>query len=582
MSNLETQSVTTDENALNPVEIIKSESRHLRGTIGQELRSDSDKFGKADSTLLKFHGTYQQDNRDTRKTSSSVGKSDKAFSMMTRTRIPGGKLSAAQLIEHLDLCDELGNTTLKCTTRQALQLHGIAKSDLRQTLNRISQVQLSTLAACGDVNRNVMCCPAPYKDSIHIAMQQLADALAKHLAPRTNAYYEIWVQDLESGEETLVTDQEPEEVEPIYGKTYLPRKFKMAVGLPGDNCVDIYTNDLGFLAVVRDGEIIGYNVLVGGGFGTTPSAKKTFPALAKRMAFVTPNQTCAVAEAVVKVQRDYGNRADRKVARMKYLIADRGIDWFRNEVEKYFGGQLAECTEDDVHGFNDHMGWDEQGDGKLFYGWNVENGRLYDSEDRRWKSAIREICATLNPGIRLTPHQSILFTDIAPQNKPVLEAIIHRHGLPLSSEISTVRRWSMACVALPTCGLAITESERVLPSVIDKMEVELAKLGLDQERFTVRMTGCPNGCARPYNADIAMVGKAKEKYTLFVGGRLLGNRLAFIHKDLVPFDDLVPTLTPLFVAFKQHRRSGESFGDFCHRVGNQQLLAWSDQYAAVA
>lgn len=571
-----------DDNELNPVESIKAESRHLRGTIGQELLSDSEKFGKADSTLLKFHGTYQQDNRDSRKSSGSVGKSDKAFSMMTRTRIPGGKLTAAQLIEHLDLCDELGNATLRCTTRQALQLHGIAKSDLRQTLNRINQVQLSTLAACGDVNRNVMCCPAPYKDSIHADMQRLADALAEHLAPKTGAYHEIWVKDLESGEETQVNGHEREEVEPIYGKTYLPRKFKTAIGLPEDNCVDIYANDLGFLAVVRDGKIVGYNVLVGGGFGITPSAKKTFPALAKRMAFVTPDQACQVAEAIVKVQRDYGNRADRKTARMKYLIADRGLDWFRGEVEKYFGGKLPDCTKDDVHGFNDHIGWDEQGDGLWFYGWNVENGRLFDSDDRRWKSAIREICATLEPGIRLTAHQSILFTDIAPQNKSTLEAIIHKHGLPLSSEISTVRRWSMACVALPTCGLAITESERALPGVIDKMETELAKLGLDQERFTVRMTGCPNGCARPYNADIAFVGKAKDKYTVYIGGRLLGDRLAFIHKDLVPAADLVATLTPLFVAFKQHRRRGETFGDFCNRIGNEQLLAWSDQYAAVA
>lgn len=571
-----------DDNELNPVESIKAESRHLRGTIGQELLSDSEKFGKADSTLLKFHGTYQQDNRDSRKSSGSVGKSDKAFSMMTRTRIPGGKLTAAQLIEHLDLCDELGNATLRCTTRQALQLHGIAKSDLRQTLNRINRVQLSTLAACGDVNRNVMCCPAPYKDSIHADMQRLADALAEHLAPKTGAYHEIWVKDLESGEETQVNGHEREEVEPIYGKTYLPRKFKTAIGLPEDNCVDIYANDLGFLAVVRDGKIVGYNVLVGGGFGITPSAKKTFPALAKRMAFVTPDQACQVAEAIVKVQRDYGNRADRKTARMKYLIADRGLDWFRGEVEKYFGGKLPDCTKDDVHGFNDHIGWDEQGDGLWFYGWNVENGRLFDSDDRRWKSAIREICATLEPGIRLTAHQSILFTDIAPQNKSTLEAIIHKHGLPLSSEISTVRRWSMACVALPTCGLAITESERALPGVIDKMETELAKLGLDQERFTVRMTGCPNGCARPYNADIAFVGKAKDKYTVYIGGRLLGDRLAFIHKDLVPAADLVATLTPLFVAFKQHRRRGETFGDFCNRIGNEQLLAWSDQYAAVA
>ncbi len=569
-----------DEQTLSAVEQIKLESHYLGGSIADELKSDSDDFNKANSTLLKFHGTYQQDNRDSRK--SSDGKSAKAFAMMTRTRVPGGRLTAAQLVEHLDLCDQLGNATLKCTTRQALQLHGIAKSDLRETIHRINKIQLSTLAACGDVNRNVMCCPAPYKTAVRMELQKLTDALVAHLAPKTRAYYEIWVKDPDSGEETLVGGQpEGDDVEPIYGKTYLPRKFKTAIGLPEDNCVDIYTNDLGFLAVVRDNQVIGYNVLVGGGFGTTPSAKKTFPALAKRMAFVTPEQAVGVAEAVVKVQRDNGNREDRKIARLKYVIANKGIEWFRAEVEKYYGASLRDCTEDDVHGFNDHLGWDEQGDGKWFYGWNVENGRLYDSEDRRWKSAIREICAKLNPGIRLTAHQSILFTDIAAGDRTTLESIIRQHRVPLSEEISTVRRWSMACVALPTCGLAITESERALPGVIDKMEVELSKLGLDQEKFTVRMTGCPNGCARPYNADIAFVGKAKDKYTVYVGGRLLGNRLAFIHKDLVHHDDLVPTLVPLFVAYKQHRDTGESFGDFCNRVGNESLLTWSSQYAAV-
>ncbi len=568
-----------DEKKLSPVEDIKSTSRFLRGTIAEDLaNSETDQFAKPNTQLLKFHGTYQQDDRDGR-VKPGEGKSEKTYSMMTRTRIPGGKLTAEQLIAHLDLCDEIGNATLKCTTRQALQLHGIPKGDLRRTIHRINEVQLSTLAACGDVNRNVMCCPAPFCDGVHEELQKLCDALKDHLAPRTKAYYELWLKDEATGEETLVGGGQPDD-EPIYGPTYLPRKFKTAVALPEDNCVDIYTNDLGFLAVVRDKKIIGYNVLVGGGLGITPSAKKTFPALAKRMAFVTPDQTLGVAEAVVKVQRDYGNREDRKVARLKYLIADKGIAWFRAEVEKYFGSPLADCTEDDVYGFDDHMGWFEQGDGRMFYGWNVENGRLYDSDDRRWKSAIREICATLNPGIRLTAHQSILFTNLQPSDRGTLEAIIHKHGLPLSEEISTVRRWSMACVALPTCSLAVTESERVLPSVIDKMEVELAKLGLDSEKFTVRMTGCPNGCARPYNAEIGLVGKTKNKYTIYLGGQLLGKRLASVYKDGVALEDIVPTLVPVFLSFKTYRESlAETFGDFCHRVGNDQLAKWAEAQA---
>lgn len=567
-----------DEKKLEAVEIIKSESRLLRGSIPEDLGDDSDQFAKPNTQLLKFHGTYQQDDRDSRSKKTADGKSAKQFSMMTRTRIPGGRMTSEQMIAHLDLCDELGNATLKCTTRQALQLHGILKKDLRETIQRICAVQLSTLAACGDVNRNVMCCPAPLDDDVHVEMRRLTDALKDHLAPQTKAYYELWLKDEATGEEELVAGGEPEE-EPIYGATYLPRKFKIAVALPEDNCVDVYTNDLGFLAVVRDGKVIGYNVSVGGGLGTTPSAAKTFPALAQRMCFVTPENACRVAEAVVKVQRDFGNRTDRKTARMKYLIAEKGLEWFRGKVEEYYGEKLEDCTADEVHGFDDHIGWHEQTDGKLFYGWNVENGRLFDSQDRRWKSAIREICAEFQPGVNLTAHQSILFTNIEPANRTAVEEIIKKHGLPLSEEISTVRRWSMACVALPTCGLAVTESERVLPDLMDELEVELAKLGLERDAFTVRMTGCPNGCARPYNADIGLVGKTKGKYTVFLGGQLLGKRLGKIYKDLVPFEEITATLAPIFSAFKQHRSADEAFGDFCDRVGNEQLASWADQHS---
>lgn len=569
-----------DEVKLSPVETIKTASRFLRGTIGEDLANESDQFAKDNTQLLKFHGTYQQDDRDARSKKTSEGKSQKQYSMMLRTRIPGGRITPEQLIAHMDICDELGNATLKCTTRQTIQLHGILKSDLRETIQRINKAQLSTIAACGDVNRNVMCCPAPIKDAVHEEMYRLTDALKDHLAPQSRAYYELWLQDDESGEKELVGGGEPEH-EPIYGPTYLPRKFKIAVALPHDNCVDIYTNDLGFLAIVRDEKVIGYNVLVGGGLGTTPSAKKTFPALAKRLCFITPDRACEVAEAVVKVQRDHGNRADRKTARMKYLIAEKGIEWFRAEVEKYFGEPLEDCKEDDVHGHDDHMGWHPQGDGKFFYGWNIENGRLHDGEDRRWKSALREICSTFNVDMRLTAHQSILFTDLNESDRPKIEEIIKRHSLPLTEEISTVRRWSMACVALPTCSLAVTESERVMPDLMDEFETALDKLGLEKEAFTVRMTGCPNGCARPYNADIGLVGKTKGKYTVFLGGQLLGTRLGEIYKDVVPFEEIVPMLTPLFAAFKEHRAEADgSFGDFCNRVGNDQLVAWAEEYAS--
>ena len=407
---------TDEKEKLSPVETIKIESQYLRGEIAQELVDGNDHFGKDSVHLLKNHGLYQQDDRDERAAGRSTGgKSAKSFIFMVRTKIPGGKLTSAQLLAELDLCDQLGNTTLRITSRQGLQLHGIMKDDLQATIRRINDIQLSTLAACGDVERNVMCCPAPHhQDPIHQQLQDLADRLAVHLCPRTRAYHEIWLIDPASGDkEMLAGGPAGHEVEPIYGPTYLPRKFKTAIGLPDDNCVDLYANDLGLMAICENKQIIGYNVLVGGGMGVTPSAKKTFPAVAKRMAFVTPEQVVDVATEIIKVQRDFGNRADRKVARLKYLINDWGIERFKAKVEEYYGQKLADPHPDDVHGFDDHMGWHEQGDGRWFYGLNVENGRIADRGDWRLKEALREICTTLKPGIRLTPHQSILFTDVA-------------------------------------------------------------------------------------------------------------------------------------------------------------------------
>jgi len=590
--------VETKPEKLPAAEAIKLNSRFLRGTIVEELREESDKFNKENSALLKFHGTYQQDDREQR-IHREGGKSLRQYIFMVRSAVPGGKLTADQLLGELDLCDELASGTLRITSRQGLQLHGVPKRNLHETIRRINEIKLSTLAACGDVKRNVMCCPAPhYSDRVHAEMQTRADQLAQHLTPRTPAYHEIWLRDLTSGEEHYLggsgsngqssnghagdgrATPAGDDVEPIYGPTYLPRKFKIAVGLPGDNCVDLYANDLGFMAICRDWRIVGYNVVVGGGMGLTPSAAKTFPAVAKRMAFIRPEQAIGVVEAVVKVQRDFGNRADRKVARLKYLLANRGLDWFKAKVEEYYGQPLAPPDPEDVWGFDDHLGWHEQGDGRLFYGLNVENGRILDNEKLQLKTALREICHTFRPSIRLTSHQSIMFCDLAPEARGQLEDVLHRHGVKLSEEISTARRWSMACVAFPTCGLAVTESERALPGMIDKLEIELAKLGLAREAFTLRMTGCPNGCARPYNCDIGLVGKTAGKYTVFVGGRLLGDRLNFLYKDLVPAEEVVSTLVPLFVYFKHERADGETFGDFCHRKGADDLRGWAERYAA--
>jgi sulfite reductase (ferredoxin) len=573
---------------LSAVENIKAASNYLRGTIAEELRDSNDFVSKDSTQLLKHHGTYQQDDRG-RRAEARVDGSAKAkfYSFMVRTAIPGGRITSDQLLAELDLCDEVGNTTLRITTRQGLQLHGILKKDLKQVIRRINEVQLSTLAACGDVKRNVMCSPCPYNgDPVHEQMYALAGELVQQLNPRTRAYHQIWLSNGETGEnielgEVGITPSRPagtptpgdDPVEPIYGKTYLPRKFKLAIGLPGDNSVDVYANDIGLLAICENWNVVGYNLLVGGGFGVTPSAKKTFPAVALPLCYIDADRVVDLCIAIVKLQRDFGNRADRKVARMKYLINDWGIDRFRSKVEEYFGDSLAPSRPVPVHGFNDGMGWHEQGDGRWFYGLNIENGRIKDSQEMRLKSALREICTTLRPPLRLTPHQSIIFCDIRPEDRDRLEHILRRYHVPLTEDYSTVRRWAMACPALPTCGLAVTESERVMPEIIDQLEVELEKLGLQNEVFTTRMTGCPNGCARPYNADIGLVGKTKDKYTIYLGGHVLGDRLNFVYEDLVPTDQVVPTLVPALRYFKEARQNGETFGDFCHRVGKDELWA---------
>jgi sulfite reductase (ferredoxin) len=573
---------------LSAVETVKAASNYLRGTIAEEL-CDSNEFVSKDSTqLLKHHGTYQQDDRGRRAEARVDGPAKaKFYSFMVRTAIPGGRITSEQLLAELDLCDEVGNTTLRITTRQGLQLHGVLKKDLKQVIRRINEVQLSTLAACGDVKRNVMCSPCPYNgDPVHEQMYALAGELVKQLNPRTRAYHQIWLSNGETGKSIDLgevgappshpagpTTPGDDPVEPIYGKTYLPRKFKLAIGLPGDNSVDVYANDIGLLAICENWNVVGYNVLVGGGFGVTPSAKKTFPAVALPFGYIDAAHAVDLCIAIVKVQRDFGNRADRKVARMKYLIHDWGIDRFRRKVEEYFGDSLAPPRPVHVHGFNDGMGWHEQGDGRWFYGLNIENGRIKDSQEMRLKSALREICQTLRPPLRLTPHQSIIFCDIRPDDRDRLEQILRRYHVRLTEDYTTVRRWAMACPALPTCGLAVTESERVMPEIIDQLEVELEKLGLRDEVFTTRMTGCPNGCARPYNSDIGLVGKTKDKYTIYLGGHVLGDRLNFVYEDLVPTEQVVPTLVPALKYFKEARQNGESFGDFCHRVGKDELWA---------
>ena len=566
------------------VEKIKLESNYLRGAVAAELGNDNPAFASDTAQLLKHHGMYQQDDRDARIASAGEGKkSGRAYSLMVRTKVPGGILTTTQFLNALTLGDKLGNATIRLTDRQTIQFHGVLKRNVREHIQRIVAMQMTTMGACGDVSRNVLACPAPLRqDPRREEMQALARRISDHLLPKSRAYAEIWLTDNASGERELVAGGADDDVEPIYGRKYLPRKFKVALTLPEDNCVDVHANDLGLLAVCDGPRIVGYNVLVGGGMGLTPSNKNTFAAVAQPLAFIQPDEVIDIVTTIVTLFRDFGDRTDRKRARLKYLLRDWGLPRFKAALDERCGRPLLGPQPTQVAEVHDHLGWSDQGDGRWFYGLNIENGRVLDRPGFTLKAALREICESLQPGVRITALQSLLLIDLEDAARPQLEAILRRHGVRLSEETSMVRRWSIACVALPTCPLAVAESERVLPGVLDELESELARLGLADERIVVHMTGCPNGCARPYNAEIGLVGKTAGKYTLYLGGRVQGDRLGFIYKEIVPLGEVLTTLAPLLAAYKTDRALGESFGDFCCRLGVSGLAAAAEKAGPTA
>ena len=547
------------------VEIIKENSQYLRGTLAEELAKGSDKFSDQDKQLIKFHGSYQQDNRDARKDRQRAG-SGKSFMFMVRCKIPGGKLTASQYLAMDRIAEQYANSTLRITSRQGIQIHGVLKANLKRTIADINQCLLTTLGACGDVSRNVMSPSAPFATPVYVEMQRQADILAQLFAPRSSAYHEIWLNGKELQRAGSVSDG-PEDVEPIYGKLYLPRKFKIAIALPEDNSTDIFAQDLGFLAHVESGGIVGYNVYAGGGMGMTHGNADTFAHIAQAICSITPDQLIAVAEGVIKLFRDHGNRADRKRARLKYVLHDWGVEKFRQTLQTYLPFALVPPRDIPITGFPLHLGWHDQGDGKFFYGISIENGRIKDDGEFCLRSALRELVADLQPGVRLTPMQDILLCDLPASAKDTIERTLAISGVRRPDRLSLVQTHSMACPALPTCGLALSESERAAPALIRQLEAELTRLGLDNEKIGVRMTGCPNGCVRTYQSDIGIVGRSGDKYTLFVGGNLVGSRLNFVLKDLVPINDIVPTLLPLLAGFKQNRQGDDSFGDYCQRLG---------------
>jgi sulfite reductase (ferredoxin) len=551
------------------VEVQKETSRALRGSILEELRKDGTPFNDQDKNLLKFHGTYQQEDRDARKLRRQEGLG-KHFMFMVRCKIPAGRVTADQYLALDELTGKYANGTLRFTSRQGIQFHGVLKRDLKATIAGINETLLTTLGACGDVERNVMACPAPHKhDGVRAELQAAAARLAAHLSPRTAAYHEIWLNGNPIAACGVATPQAAEE--PLYGKVYLPRKFKTGLALPEDNCVDVYAQDLGLLAVVEDHAIAGYNVLVGGGMGMTHGNANTFPHLARPIGYVPAADVVAAAEAVVKLFRDHGNRADRKRARIKYLVHDWGVERFREVLAGYFGRPLDLPRPVEVTGFDLHLGAHPQGDGKWFYGLSVENGRVKDEGPLRLRSGLRAIVERFRPELRLTPVQDVLLCGLDGAALGAVERMLDEYGIPRPEQVSSVRRHSLACPAIPTCGLAISESERALPGIIDELEVVLRELGLENEAIGVRMTGCPNGCARPYQSDVGIVGRSGDKYTLYVGGHVRGHRLNFELRDLTPRPEIVATLRLLLEHFKETRRPGEPFGDFCHRLGAARL-----------
>ncbi len=545
-------------------ESIKAESNHLRGLIKEELVEDTPAFGDDSEQLLKFHGIYQQDDRDRRKEARAKGL-DKHHQLMIRTRIPGGVVSPEAYLAHDDISGRWANGTLRVTTRQDFQLHGVLKGNLKRSIAGINEALLTTLGGCGDVERNIMCCPEPKADAFHARVDRSIAAMVAALTPRTRAYHEIWLD----GE---VIDSSEPEVEPLYGEQYLPRKFKTTVALEGDNCVDIYAHDLAIVALRGEHESVrGFNVLVGGGLGRTHNKPETFAAVAQPLAFVEPDQVVDIARAVVAVQRDYGDRTNRKHARLKYTIADRGLEWFRGEVQGRVAFELQPPEPLRWTPVDDHLGWHEQGDGNLYVGIYIENGRISDAGPVRSRSGLRHIVEELRPQVRLTAQQNVILAGIAPAQRARVEELMAQYGIDPVEAITRAVRYAMACPAIPTCGLAVAEAERALPGLIRQIAELLGELGLAGERISFRMSGCPNGCSRPYLGDVGFVGTTLGKYDVMLAGDFDGTRLNRLYAPNVPIAEIPTLLRPIFVEFRSHRDAGEGFGDWVERTGFEAL-----------
>ncbi|MEC1614499.1 assimilatory sulfite reductase (NADPH) hemoprotein subunit [Bacillus mojavensis] len=544
------------------VERIKEESDYLRGTL-KEVMLDRISAGipDDDNRLMKHHGSYLQDDRDLRNERQKQ-KLEPAYQFMLRVRMPGGVSTPEQWLVMDDLSQKYGNGTLKLTTRETFQMHGILKWNMKKTIQTIHSALLDTIAACGDVNRNVMCTSNPYQSEIHSEVYEWSKTLSDDLLPRTRAYHEIWLD-----EERVAGTPDAEDVEPMYGPLYLPRKFKIGIAVPPSNDIDVFSQDLGFIAIVEDGKLIGFNVSIGGGMGMTHGDKATYPQLAKVIGFCRPEQMYDVAEKTITIQRDYGNRSVRKNARFKYTVDRLGLETVKEELENRLGWSLEEAKPYHFDHNGDRYGWVEGIEDKWHFTLFVEGGRVTDYEDYKLMTGLREIAKVHTGDFRLTANQNLIIGNVSSEKKDEINALIDQYGLTDGKHHSALRRSSMACVALPTCGLAMAEAERYLPSLLDKVEEIIDENGLRDEEITIRMTGCPNGCARHALGEIGFIGKSPGKYNMYLGAAFDGSRLSKMYRENIGEEDILSELRVLLSRYAKEREEGEHFGDFVIRAG---------------
>ncbi|PPR37678.1 MAG: Sulfite reductase [ferredoxin] [Alphaproteobacteria bacterium MarineAlpha6_Bin4] len=540
---------------LSKVEQVKNDSDYLAGKIASQLQNSKSFFEENEIQLLKFHGTYQQFDRDTATELKQKGL-EKEFSFMIRTRIPGGILDYNQYIELDSLANQFSNSSLRITTRQTFQFHGVLKKNLKKTISNISKMLITTYGACGDVVRNVTTIAAPIKDIIHEKLRKDAEKISSNFVPKSTSYGQIWI----NGEK-----YEYKKKEPLYGKCYLPRKFKIGITIPEDNSVDVLTNDIAIFLIHKNSKVLGYNIAIGGGLGMTHNKPETFPYLAKPVLFCKPDYLENILEEIIKIQRDFGDRTNRKHARLKYLVEEKGTDWFKKKIEKELKTNFDIPKKINNLKVIDHLGWHEQGDGKWYIGIFIPSGRIKDDKNIKIKSGLRDIIKTFKPSVILSTDQNIFLGDIQEKNKDLINKILKKNLIV--NEITKINRWFLACPALPTCGLALAEAERVRDSLVNKIDKILLKHNLSDEKISIRITGCPNGCARPYAGDIGIIGRTPNHYALYTGGDFEGSRLNRKIVDKVSYENLVLALEQLFIFFKKNKINKEGFGDFCNRVG---------------